>query len=139
MDKLFQDFVGKFLREKLEQKREYTEISKKKGRLYVHIDIQLFHNNSPIMILDTKYKEYSGENPSEDDIAQMAYYSNTTGIKQCVLVYPGIHQPKSYNLKGNIILHIMFIDLFALDIKEFEKKCLIFVNHISGMINSLKD
>ena len=90
------------------------------------------------MILDTKYKEYSGKNPDEDDIAQKVYYSNTTGIKQCVLVYPGVHQPKSYYLKSNITLHIMFIDLFALSVKEFEKKCLIFVNTISGMINSLK-
>jgi len=81
------------------------------------------------MILDTKYKEYSGKNPDEDDIAQMVYYSNTTGIKQCVLVYPGVHQPKSYYLKSNITLHIMFIDLFALSVTEFEKKWLDICEH----------
>jgi len=55
----------------------------------VMIEIGVALGDSPAMILDTKHKEYFGENPDEHDIAQMVYYSNTTGIKQCVQVYLG--------------------------------------------------
>jgi 5-methylcytosine-specific restriction enzyme subunit McrC len=144
MDKLFEDFVGNFLKEKLGkhnvklQRKAYPEISNKNNAaLYVHLDIQLFHNNSPIMILDTKYKEYRGK-PEEEEVAQMVLYSNSTRIKQCVLVYTGVSKSiQPYYLKENIMLHIVLIDLAATNAKEFQRNCAKFVNDITMIMNQV--
>lgn len=143
MDKFFEKFVGNFLEDKLGkqnvklQRKAYPEIGNKNNvALYVYLDIQLFHNNSPIMILDTKYKDYK-DKPEEEEIAQMVLYSNSTGIKQCVLVYPGISKPmQPYYLKENIILHIL-IDLSGINAKEFQRNCSRFVNDITMIMNQV--
>ena len=58
----------------------------------------------------------------------MVYYSNTTQIKQCALVYTGTHKPiKPYYIEENITLHVLSIDLSSPTKRLFETKCLAIV------------
>ena len=65
-------------------------------------------------------------------------YSNSTRIKQCVLVYTGFSKLiQPYYLKENIMLHIVLIDLAATNAKEFQRNCTSFVNDITIIMNQV--
>jgi 5-methylcytosine-specific restriction endonuclease McrBC regulatory subunit McrC len=61
MNKLFEDFVANLLigklgeRNILLQQTEYPEV--KGNKLKVRLDIEIFRNGIPLIILDTKYKD----------------------------------------------------------------------------------
>lgn len=141
MDNLFQKFIANFLKKSLGesniriQKIEYSEIKVTRRPLFVRPDIMLYHKNLPVLILDTKYKTYLGENPDSHDIAQMESYSIATGIKQCVIVCLGACKSKTKFLKENINIHIISINLLTDSTEEFEEICSKFRDDIYELMN----
>ena len=93
MNTLFEKFVSNLLNERLtkknkkikieEQKLEYPDITDNKIQL--SLDILISFDNNPVLILDTKYKEFKGIDTAH--VAQMVLYSNSTGVRNCSLVY----------------------------------------------------
>ena len=53
----------------------------------------------------------------------MVFYSNSTGIKKLVLLYPGKHPLAKLEIKNDIDLYVLHIDLEAKTTDEFEKNC----------------
>lgn len=89
---LYELFVAEWLRIHLPKslkikKQEHVSIGKSED-LYFKIDIVLFDDktNSPIYVLDTKYKR--DERPKAGDIAQVVAYANAIHCKEAVLIYP---------------------------------------------------
>ena len=78
-------------------------------------------NGIPLFIIDTKYQEMSGR-PEASHLEQLSLYSNTTHIKNCALVYVGKSQTRWYDLKEDIIIHILSFDLAAQNQDEFNTK-----------------
>lgn len=145
MNLLFEKFVSNLFKERLiatsaklstrEQKTEYADISDKE--LQLKLDILISYDKKPIIILDTKYKEFEGT-PDTSHIAQLVLYSNSTGVKNCCLVYAGkakeIHH---YSLHQNIKLHTLSFDLQAFNKYEFEVKCDNFINSINLLLQPI--
>jgi 5-methylcytosine-specific restriction enzyme subunit McrC len=63
MNKLFQDFIGNLLKERLAsydielQRAEHPEKTRK--RLIIYLDIMISRNGIPLLIIDTKYQKFS--------------------------------------------------------------------------------
>lgn len=142
MNVLFEKFVVNLLRDKMEnyskleieeQKKEYADIFRKLG---LDLDIVISYYKKPILILDTKYKEFK-DKPDRDDFAQIITYSNSTGVKNSGLIYPGNKEEYHYQLHQDIKLNILFLDLQASNKNEFENKCTNFINSINSLIQSL--
>ena len=144
MNILFEKFVVRLFQEKIksemlnveEQKVKYADIDN--NELKLKLDILISCNEKPILILDTKYKEFEG-NPEISHVAQLTLYSNSTGVKNCCLIYAG--KPKreihSYYLYQGIKLYIFSFDLQALNKYEFEAKCNNFINSINSLLQSI--
>lgn len=141
MNRLFEMFVSNLLAEYLylytidPQKTEYPEQSG--NRLRVRLDIKILRNSQPLLIIDTKYQKFSGT-LDIDHVAQLALYSLSTGVKNCVLIYIGQMKRQYYLLKDNIKLQIISFDLVASDRHEFERKCQIFIQEVISLLNSLR-
>ena len=147
MNLLFEKIVANLFKERLketstklgikEQKTEYADITDKE--LQLKLDILISYNKKPIMILDTKYKEFEGT-PDTSHIAQLALYSNSTGVKNCCLIYAGkakeIHH---YSLHQNIRLHTLSFDLKALNKYECETKCNDFINSMKSILRPIME
>ena len=136
MDSLFQDFVAQIILISLGQENvsvrptEFADLAS--VRLKIYPDIELFVQGTQQMILDTKYKEPTSE-PSRDDLSQMVLYSNSTGIKKCVLVYPTKLEKKRFDLKNGITLYCIGFDTSASNLEEFEEKCRQFVAELRAV------
>jgi 5-methylcytosine-specific restriction enzyme subunit McrC len=136
MNKLFEDFVANLLIEKLGevniklQETEYPEV--KGNKLKVRLDIQILQNGVPLVILDTKYKEYDGA-PDMGHIAQLAFYSLSTHVKNCGLIYPGKFEPEFFLLKSNIGVHILPFNLVATSKLEFAENCSQFEGNLKSL------
>ena len=146
MNTLFEKFVSNLLNERLtkknkklkieEQKLEYADITNDK--ILPSLDILISFDNNPVLILDTKYKEFKGIDTAH--IAQMVLYSNSTGVRNCSLVYAGGNTKDMYHhysLHHNIGLDILSFDIQATNKYEFETKCNEFTNFVYGLIESL--
>lgn len=145
MNTLFEKFVSNLLNERLtkkskkiiieEQKSDYADITNTKIRIF--LDILISYDNYPVLILDTKYKEFKGIDT--DYVAQMVLYSNSTGVKNCSLVYAGgnIKDVYHYSLHHDIRLDILSFDIRATNKYEFESKCNEFINVVYLLIESL--
>ncbi len=151
-DKLFQDFINGMLnqrnrKEKLGLKIIYQkgvhwdELEKKKP----HIPDFRIKKGQNEIILDTKYypekenKEkkttiVGGRSIDIDNIAQMVFYSNSTGIKKLVLLYPGKHPLAKLEIKNDIDLYVLHIDLEAKTTDEFEKNCDVLKDQLLNLI-----
>lgn len=103
--------------------------------MQLKLDILISYNKRPILILDTKYKEFEGS-PDISHVAQLTLYSNSTGVKNCCLIYAG--KPKaethSYFLHQGIKLYMISFDLQASNINEFENKCNNFINSVNLLL-----
>jgi hypothetical protein len=147
MNILFEKFVSNLLNERSkiknkkikieEQKLEYADITNDKIQL--SLDILISFDNNPVLILDTKYKEFTGIDTAH--VAQVVLYSNSTGVKNCSLVYAGGNTKEMYHyhypLHHNIGLDILSFDIQATNKYEFESKCNEFTNFVYGLIESL--
>ncbi len=76
-------------------------------------DIVINKNMNTCVVLDTKWKNLNGCNPSPDDLRQMYVYHQYYQAKRVALVYPGQKLIKS---KGNYLHHITSKE-------EEEKEC----------------
>ena len=144
MNALFEKFVVRLFQEKIkteklnveEQKVEYADIAS--NELQLKLDILISYNKKPILILDTKYKEFEGT-PEMSHIAQMTLYSNSTGVENCCLIYAG--KPKeethTYFLHHGIKLNILSFDLQASNKYEFESKCNNFINSVNLLLQPM--
>ena len=83
MNALFEKFVVRLFQERIktekliveEQKVRYADIIS--NELQLKLDILISYNKRPILILDTKYKEFEG-GPEISHVAQLTLYSNST-------------------------------------------------------------
>ena len=104
MNRLFESFIGNLLIESLDnsqyhvdlQKTEYPEMTGK--TLSVRIDIIIYCDNKPVLILDTKYQEISKQY-DEKHIAQMNLYATSTNVRTCALIYVGQGDKESFILE----------------------------------------
>jgi len=140
-DELFQDFINGMLNQRNRKERLGLKISTDKTgvpydrpeKRHHFPDFRIKKGQNEI-ILDTKYypekenKEkkttiVGGRSIDIDNIAQMVFYSNSTGIKKLVLLYPGKHPPAKLEIKNDIDLYVLHIDLEAKTTAEFEENC----------------
>lgn len=144
MNALFEKFVVRLFEERIKTKKLNVEEQKVKyadiisNELQLKLDILLSYNKKPILILDTKYKEFE-DSPEISHVAQLTLYSNSTGVKNCCLIYAG--KPKaethSYFLHQGIKLYIISFDLQASNRNEFENKCNNFINSINLLLQPM--
>jgi 5-methylcytosine-specific restriction enzyme subunit McrC len=136
MNKLFEAFVANLLIERLGEKNvklqqtEYPEI--KGNKLKVRLDIEVFQNGIPAIILDTKYKEFA-DDPDIAHIAQLSLYSLSTDIKNCGLIYVGKFPRQLFLIKQNIKLHVLPFNLAASNKYDFEENCSQFLEQIKSL------
>ncbi|CAN5888669.1 hypothetical protein BH23THE1_BH23THE1_35400 [soil metagenome] len=145
MNLLFEKFVANLFEERLketstklsikEQKTEYADITDKE--LQLKLDILISYDKKPIIILDTKYKEFEGT-PDTSHIAQLALYSNSTEVKNCCLVYAGkTKEIRHYSLHQDIKLHTLSFDLKAFNKHEFDNNCNSFINSMKRILQPI--
>ena len=144
MNALFEKFVVRLFQERIkteklnveEQKIRYADITS--NELQLKLDILISYNKKPIIILDTKYKEFEGS-PEISHVAQLTLYSNSTGVKNCCLIYAGKtkEETHSYFLHQGIKLNIFSFDLQASNKYEFENKCINFINSVNSLLQPM--
>lgn len=133
MNKLFEEFVYKFLEEKIKTRniKEITIIPQSgdtldyDGNIKIIPDILIQKNDVPLIVLDTKYKKRKDNDNINQDIFQVLAYCKGINVKKAILLYPkwdGVClNPFTLKVKNcDIEIKIMTIDL-ARDRLIFDK------------------
>jgi 5-methylcytosine-specific restriction enzyme subunit McrC len=107
MNKLWEQFVYVSLRQ---YKKEYTTITGQTSnffwkpqsgyRVKLRPDIVVNKDRTDCVVLDTKWKNLKGYNPSPDDLRQMYVYHEYYGANKVALIYPG---KETSNSNGNYL------------------------------------
>lgn len=90
MGRLYELFVAEWLKRNVPA--SYTLKTQErvhlgdKGDTHFQIDLVLYQDNSPVAVLDTKYK--TADRPSTEDIAQLVAYATARRAPQAILIYP---------------------------------------------------
>ena len=102
MNKLWEQFVYKSIRKHKESGMTVTSQTSKYfwkpecgNRSKIRPDILVNQDKDNCVVLDTKWKDLSGSNPSPDDLRQMYVYHEYYGAKKVALVYPGAGTTKT--------------------------------------------
>lgn len=93
-------------------------------RSKIRPDIVVNKDKDNCVVLDTKWKNLNGYNPSPDDLRQMYVYLEYYGAKRVALVYPGVESIKT----GGTYLH-------PKTSKETDKECSIISLSVEPKIN----
>ncbi len=122
MNKLWEQFVFVSLRKNKKsdititaQTSKYFWQPKNGNRSSIRPDIVINKDEENCMVLDTKWKNLNGYNPSPDDLRQMYVYHEYYKARKVALVYPGSELRKTMG---------SYLDPFTG--KEIEKECSIF-------------
>lgn len=122
MNKLWEKFVLVSLRRNkqsditiTDQTSKYFWKPKNGYRSAIRPDIIIKKDKENCMVLDTKWKNLNGFNPSPDDLRQMYVYHEYFKAKKVALVYP-----------GSELLKTMGTYLDPVSSKEIDKECSIF-------------
>jgi 5-methylcytosine-specific restriction enzyme subunit McrC len=122
MNKLWEKFVLVSLRRNkqsditiTDQTSKYFWKPKNGYRSAIRPDIIIKRDKENCMVLDTKWKNLNGYNPSPDDLRQMYVYHEYYEAKKVALVYP-----------GSELLRTMGKYLHPVSSKEIDKECSIF-------------
>jgi 5-methylcytosine-specific restriction enzyme subunit McrC len=133
MASLFEMFVAEWLKRNIDQrysiKAQYRVSPSKLDRYVFKIDIVVCdrETDSPIFIIDTKYKDQTL--PDQSDVSQVVTYSELVGCRNAYLVYPaqlessielqiGNHRVKClpFSIDGDLEASGKdFLDLFQID------------------------
>ena len=135
MEKLFEYYVAKKLKEQLKNKKWKVDLQKrgtylfdtfnsnKKNMFALRPDIFIYNENQEAIILDTKWKvlnDNANENfgISQADMYQMhAYYSRFNNVKGIILLYPAISE-KEVNYKWEKIQEKENINAITIKVEE---------------------
>lgn len=136
MDDLFEKFIDKMLETKKLDIEYHISVHWDKDERRTQYPDFLLRKNNRKFILDTKYYEEKNNNSSNDvildktkrsipieNIAQLVFYSNSTGIKNLGLLYPGKQELDKIEIKNDINLYIFHIDIEGKTQDEFESHC----------------
>ena len=136
MDDLFEDFIWKMLETKKLDIEHHRSVYWDKDENRSHTPDFLLRKNNRKFILDTKYYEEKNHDSNNnlildktersipiENIGQLVFYSNSSGIKNLGLLYPGKHKPNKIEIKNDIHLYIFHIDIEGKTPSEFENNC----------------
>ena len=136
MNELFEQFIKNMLKTKKFDILYHETVYWPKIEEKPHYpDFIVRKNRKDVLILDTKYYGEDEKKTKEKvtllagrlvpiaNIAQMVFYSNSTGIKKLSLLYPGKHEPDKIEIKNDIELNIFHIDLEGETREDFEDNC----------------
>ena len=95
-------------------------------------DIVLNKGTDECVVLDTKWKNLNGYNPSPEDLRQMFVYMKYYGAKKVALVYPGVkkqpqsgkyydHSSQNSNCLSDEECSVISIDVDEKDVKKWQE------------------
>jgi len=146
MNILFQDFVAKYLEEKMPVRDHRLSVGSQEpnrldrsgtGRhLDLIADLVIRGPDGPLAVLDTKYRDIDAGPVAASEVYQVVAYAHAFDVDKIALVYPSAEpQPRAYSLKGpgSLELRAFGVDL-RFDPIQIERNCDRFVEQVASWI-----
>lgn len=128
MNKLFESFITKKIKEEFKSDKEITVKSQSPSyiddnkNICIKPDIRILKNNKDVLIIDTKYKIFEEDEIKYGDIYQMITYCTTFATNRGILLYAQ-GQDKSYRIKNTSITIESAIVDFGGEREAFLERC----------------